>query len=50
MEHVLRVVEIAFATPKQTPKHNAIAETNRHPLQSCGALQNATPTQREKRF
>jgi hypothetical protein len=42
------VEENAYATPKQTPKHNATTKNNRPQLRSCGTPQNATPTQREK--
>jgi hypothetical protein len=38
----------SFPTPKQPKKHIATQKSNRILSPSCGALQNATPTQREK--
>ncbi|MCL5876381.1 MAG: hypothetical protein M1540_01035 [Candidatus Bathyarchaeota archaeon] len=34
--HVSRVKEIAYATPKQKPKHVANPKRSRSQLQSCG--------------
>jgi hypothetical protein len=47
--HAGGVKKISDATPKQTPKHHAFAKSNRPQLQSFGTLQNATPTQRERK-
>jgi len=41
------VQEIAAATPRQTKKNNPKPKSKRPQLPSCGAVETATPTQRE---
>jgi len=45
MQHVK---ENSAATPRHTKKHNPNTKSNHIQLASCGAAENATPTQREK--